>query len=225
MILRFVLQMTLFAAVLGAVLFGAAGTWRWWGGWAFLAELVVLSTAISLWLAKHDPGLLAERMGGINQRGQQRWDMIFMLVMMAVFLAWLALMGFDARRFAWSHVPMAVRVAGAVAFAAGMAIVWWTFSANSFAAPVVKVQAERGQTVIDTGPYAFVRHPMYAGALLFFLGAPLICGSWWGLLILPVAALGIGWRAVGEEKMLREALRGYDAYAAKVRYRFAPGVW
>jgi len=101
----------------------------------------------------------------------------------------------------------------------------WVFRTNSFAAPVIKIQAERKQTVIDTGPYAVVRHPMYAFALPQFIGGSLMLGSWWGLAVVPVAVVGIGWRALGEEKMLRSELDGYDDYARRVRWRFAPGIW
>jgi protein-S-isoprenylcysteine O-methyltransferase Ste14 len=99
------------------------------------------------------------------------------------------------------------------------------FATNSFAAPVIKLQAERGQTVISTGPYAIVRHPMYAFGLLQFAAAPLMLGSWWGLLLVPPAIAALAWRTLGEEKMLRSELDGYEAYARKVRWRYLPGIW
>jgi protein-S-isoprenylcysteine O-methyltransferase Ste14 len=101
----------------------------------------------------------------------------------------------------------------------------WTFAANSFAAPQIRLQAERGQRVIDTGPYAFVRHPMYAGGAVYLLGMALLLGSWWGLLGAALLIVTFGLRAVGEEKMLRAGLAGYEDYARRVPYRFLPGVW
>jgi len=100
---------------------------------------------------------------------------------------------------------------------------WRTFRENSFAAPVVKLQ--EGQKTIDTGPYAIVRHPMYASALALFIGAPLLLGSYLGLVGSVVLILAIAWRAVNEERVLRASLKGYDDYMKRVRYRFAPGVW
>ena len=103
--------------------------------------------------------------------------------------------------------------------------VGWVFAANSFAASVIRMQPERGQTVISTGPYAVVRHPMYAFGLLQFVGCPLTVGSLWGLAIVPAAIAALAWRTLGEEKMLRTELDGYEAYARKVRWRYLPGVW
>ena len=110
---------------------------------------------------------------------------------------------------------------GAVLIALCMIMVWQTFRFNTFAAPQVRIQKDREQRVITDGPYRIVRHPMYAGALLMFVGTPLLLGSWWGLLFVPVGVVGIGIRAVGEERMLRRELRGYDDYARQVRFRMS----
>jgi protein-S-isoprenylcysteine O-methyltransferase Ste14 len=99
------------------------------------------------------------------------------------------------------------------------------FRYNSFAAPQVRIQSDRGQHVVTEGPYRVVRHPMYAAAVFYFVGAPLLLGSWWGLLAVPFYVAGIGGRAVGEERMLRQALPGYDDYARRVRFRLIPGLW
>ena len=101
----------------------------------------------------------------------------------------------------------------------------WVFRANSFAAPVVKVQAARHHRVVSSGPYAFVRHPMYSGIILFFAGVPLLLGSWWGLAITPVFRLLFAFRARIEERALVEGLSGYADYAGRVRYRLIPGLW
>lgn len=107
----------------------------------------------------------------------------------------------------------------------GYAVVWWTFAANTFAAPQIRVQTERAQRVISGGPYRFVRHPMYAGATLYMLGAALLLGSWWGVFGAGVLVFGFGVRAVNKEAMLRRELVGYGDYAQRVRARFLPGVW
>ena len=106
-----------------------------------------------------------------------------------------------------------------------MWVAWLTFRVNSFAAPAVQVQSDRAQEVIQTGPYALVRHPMYAGALLWMLGAPLLLGSRWGFIGSALMILLVAGRAVGEEKVLAAELAGYDAYRRKVRFRLLPGVW
>lgn len=211
--------------VLGAILFGAAGAWDWPSGWAYLAVFLVVGLAVSLWLAAVDPALLAERLKPPVQRGQKPWDRVFLVGVMVVYVGWHVLMALDARRFGWSHVPLAVQVLGAALIVVSYLGIAWVFRTNSFAAPVIKIQAERGQHVITTGPYAAVRHPMYAFAALQFVGDPLLLGSWWGLAVVPPLYAAVAWRALGEERMLREGLAGYDDYARRVRWRLAPGVW
>jgi protein-S-isoprenylcysteine O-methyltransferase Ste14 len=138
---------------------------------------------------------------------------------------WLILMGLDAGRYRWSQVPFALQGAGFVLLCLGSYLVWLTLKANSYAAPVVKIQKERGHFVVTTGPYAYVRHPMYAGALLFIAGAPLLLGSWRGLAAGAGLVLVIGTRAVLEERTLKAEFDGYADYAHRVRYRLVPHLW
>jgi protein-S-isoprenylcysteine O-methyltransferase Ste14 len=178
----------------------------------------------ALWLARHDPGLLNERLGSFVQRDQKGWDKIFMVTVLVLWFAWFALMGLDVR-YHWSDVPLYAQVVGFLLLVLGCTLVGLTFKANSFAAPVVKIQKERAHRVISSGPYAYVRHPMYAGALLINIGAPLLLGSWWGLVFVPLF-VGLFVLRIGiEERTLRTALQGYDAYAARVRYRVIPLIW
>ena len=225
MVMRLLVQMVASSVVMAGVLFGAAGTLHWAGAWWFLLEWAVLGTWIGLWLAQHDPELLAERLKPIVQQQQSRWDRVFMACTGAVWVGWMILIGLDAGRFHWSAVPGWLSVIGALGIFLCLYGCRYVFRANSFAAPVVKIQSDRGHTVSDTGPYAYVRHPMYAVALLFLAGTPLLLGSWWGLLCVPLLIAGIGYRAVREERMLAEQLEGYADYAARVRYRFVPYIW
>ncbi len=163
-------------------------------------------------------GKIARRRGGARDR-------IFTAVGALVFVSWLVLSALDARRFQWSLVPLWAQVLGAALIALSMIVVWQTFRFNTFAAPQERVQIHREQRVITDGPYRIVRHPMYAGALLMFVGTPLLLGSWWGLLFVPLGVVGIGIRAVGEERLLRRELLGYDHYARRVRFRMVPGLW
>jgi protein-S-isoprenylcysteine O-methyltransferase Ste14 len=208
------------------LLFGGAGTLRWPSAWAFLAVMGASSLVVSLWLAWADPDLLAERMKSPIQKDQKAWDKVFFALMGAAFLAWVLLQGLDARRFGWSPaMPVGVQVLGAVMTVASFVGIAWVYRTNSFAAPVIKLQAERKQTVISTGPYAFVRHPMYGFGFFTFIGMPLMTGSWWGLAALPLMGAGLHLRTLGEERMLRTELVGYEDYARRVRWRYAPGIW
>ncbi|MBU6298907.1 MAG: isoprenylcysteine carboxylmethyltransferase family protein [Alphaproteobacteria bacterium] len=212
-------------AFIGVLLFWSAGTLDWPGAWIFLAEMIAGTVVTVAWLAQHDPGLLSERLSGPYQKGQVLWDKVFMSVLIVVWYGWLALMGLDAKRWGTSHMPSWLNDAGAVLIPIGFLAVLWTFRENSFAAPVIKIQEERGQKVIDTGPYRIVRHPMYASALVYMLGMPLLLGSWMGLAALPVIVAFLIIRIFIEESTLRKGLPGYDDYAARVRYRLLPGVW
>jgi protein-S-isoprenylcysteine O-methyltransferase Ste14 len=145
------------------------------------------------------------------------------MLFIAGFCGWLAFMGWDAARTGFTAVPPWLQALGALAILINMLGTWWTFRENAFAAPVVKIQA--GQRVIGTGPYAIVRHPMYASALFLFIGVPLLLGSWWGLAVSAIFVLAIAWRAMREERVLRAELSGYAHYAARVRHRFIPFIW
>jgi protein-S-isoprenylcysteine O-methyltransferase Ste14 len=222
---RMIVHTALWLLAMQALLLLAGGDWRWPQAWVFLAESAVSTFAVSFWLLRHDPALLASRMSFRVRPDQKPWDRIFLLSAIPVFVGWMVLIAFDARRFGWSQVPLWAQVMGAVLIALCMILAWQTFRFNSFAAPQVRVQADRAHRVISDGPYRFVRHPMYAGAALYFLGMPLLLGSWWGLVLAPFLAGGLGGRAVGEERMLRRELPGYDDYASRVRFRLVPGLW
>jgi protein-S-isoprenylcysteine O-methyltransferase Ste14 len=221
---RISLRVVLFVAIFAVLLFLPAGTLAWPGAWVFLAILAVVSIGGMTRLARHDPELLKERMRPPFQRGQPPWDRALMILFVPLWLGWYALMGFD-KRFGWSSVPPWLQVLGAILLGLGIYVSWRTLMANSYAAPVVRVQKERGHKVASTGPYAYVRHPMYASVILFAAGVPLLLGSWWALLVAPLLVLALAVRAVFEERMLKAELAGYADYAERVRYRFVPLVW
>ncbi len=223
--LNLCLQTALTLAVMGAILFAAASNSSWQQAWWFLAIFAAGSAGFGIWLGRHDPGLLAARLGSPIQRGQPLWDKLFLIVIIPVWCGWLGLMGLDAQRWQSSHMPPWLNVLGGALVIGGFAAVLRVFAENSFAAPVVRVQAERAQRVIDTGPYAIVRHPMYAAAMLYMVGMPLLLGSWYGLAALPLILLVLAPRAVMEERMLRRDLPGYAGYMSRVRYRLIPHIW
>lgn len=212
-------------ALLAIVLFVPAGTLVWPQAWAFMAVFCGCSWAIGIWLNKTDPGLLAERMKSPFSAAQRPRDRMVMGAIALAFWSWLALMALDSRRFEWSHVPLWAEVVGGVLVLA--AFCGWTavLRVNSYAAVTVRLQADRGQHVVTTGPYSVVRHPMYAFALFFFIGTPLLLGSLWGLagaiLFVPLLVA----RILGEEALLAEGLAVYREYADRVRFRLIPGIW
>jgi len=194
------------------------------GSLALLVISAVLGPACGLWLAKSDPALLAERLRLTARSEQPAADKRFMLVFVVTAGVWFVAMGLD-RRFHASAVPPALQALGLALYLTSTAFIMWVFRENSFAAPVVKVQAERGHRVIDTGPYAWVRHPMYSGVSLFFVGAPLLIGSWWGVAMAPLFLLLFAIRVRIEERTLMAGLSGYADYVSRVRYRLVPGIW
>jgi protein-S-isoprenylcysteine O-methyltransferase Ste14 len=225
MVTKLVVHTFLWLGGMGVVLFLSAGTLDWPAAWMFLAEMLALSLLTGVWLARHDPALVNERLRPPIQKDQPRADKIVLSLILLFIAALFVFVPLDAVRFRWSSVPLWVQALGALSILLSVVIGYWTMRENSFAAPVVKIQKDRGQTVISTGPYGYVRHPMYVSALLFLVGVPLLLGSWWGLAFAPVFAALLVVRISIEEKALRQGLEGYDAYAGQVPYRLVPLVW
>ncbi|MGN8117348.1 methyltransferase family protein [Labrys sp. 22185] len=223
MIVKLVLQNLVFVGIMGLVLFLSAGTLAWTAAWFYLVVSLAVGLAAGLWLAWTDPGLLAERMR-LKAPEQPSADKWFMLVFLVVAVVWFVVIGLE-RRLRAPTMPLPLEAVGLVLYLASTLFVMWVFRENSFAAPVVKVQAERHHHVVSTGPYAFVRHPMYAGVMLYFIGTPLLIGSWWGLAMMPVFFLAFALRSRIEERTLMTGLPGYADYARSVRYRMLPGIW
>ena len=225
MIRRIVVQAIVGLAIMAALLFVPAGTLAWPAASVYLVEISVTSLAMAYWMLRNNPALLAERMAPLIQRQQKTWDKILIVSLLVLWAAWFVIMGLDAMRYRWSDMPLWTQALGALAIVISMYIIFLTMRANTFAAPVVKIQTERGHRVVSDGPYAIVRHPMYGGALLLIVGTPLLLGSWWGLAATPVIVLLLAARAVLEERTLARELEGYRDYASRVRYRLVPGVW
>lgn len=207
------------------VLFIPAGTLAWAAGWTFLILFFGFVVATSIWLLRHSPGLLAERMTGAENPDRKSWDRVFHLLAGIVFFAWLALMALDAARFHWSQMPPWLQGAGAILLLFSFALFFLTFRENAYLSPAVRVQSDRGQVVVSTGPYRHVRHPMYAAFILYALGTTLLLGSWYGFLPALVLIVMVAWRATREERTLREELPGYVEYMATVKYRLIPYLW
>jgi protein-S-isoprenylcysteine O-methyltransferase Ste14 len=220
-----VAQIVGMALVFALALFLAAGTVAWPAGWVFLGLFFGFTVLLSAWLARANPGLLTERMTGIGKADQKPWDRLWFGVTATLFLGWLVVMPLDAVRFGWSSVPGWVQALGAVLLLVSFWLLFLVFRENSYLSPAVRVQTDRGQRVVDTGPYGVVRHPMYAAAAVLLVGSTLLLGSWYGLVGALLIVVGVAVRAVNEERVLRAELPGYEAYAARVRYRLVPCVW
>jgi protein-S-isoprenylcysteine O-methyltransferase Ste14 len=225
MLIKWLVETVLWLAVIAVLLFVSAGTVNWIGAWIFLIETGLVGVVLGLWLAKHDPALFKERLRLPIQKEQSNEDKIVTALIVLLYLGWFAFMALDAVRFKWSAVPSWLQVPGALGVLIACYIGYLTLRENSFAAPVVKIQEERGQRVITTGPYRYVRHPMYAGMIFYLFCAPLLFGSWWGLLGGCVLLGLFVIRIMIEERTLREKLQGYNEYAKRVRYRLVPLVW
>jgi protein-S-isoprenylcysteine O-methyltransferase Ste14 len=205
--------------VLLLVLFLPAGTWNYWEAWAYLFILLVPMLFVMVYLLKRQPDLLERRLRMREKEAQQKGLVLLSLV---YFLFVYILPGLD-HRFGWSHVPVGVIIAAQVLVLLGYGIVFLVFRENRYAARVVEVDEQ--QAVISSGPYAFVRHPMYTGVTIMYIFSPLALGSYWAvlpaLLIIPLLAA----RLRNEESVLLRDLPGYAAYLQQTKYRLIPGVW
>ena len=210
------------AVLMGVVLFGAAWTLRYWLAWVYLVLFFGASTAITLDLMRHDPALLERRVKGGPMAEQRPLQQFLMLGASLGFIALLVVPALDFR-FQWSVVPLRGVVLGDALVVLGFGFIWRVYRENTYTSATIEVA--HGQRVITTGPYAIVRHPMYASALLYLAGTPLALGSYWGF----VAVVGLLplliWRLLDEERLLARELPGYTDYQRKVRFRLVPGVW
>jgi protein-S-isoprenylcysteine O-methyltransferase Ste14 len=210
------------AVVLAALIFLPAGTLSFWRGWLFMAALLASSVAIAVYLAIHDPALLASRMRVGPTAETEKSQKLIMLIAMIGFIALVLVPALD-HRFGWSRVPWYVSVAGDVLIALAFLVFFFVLRTNRYAASTIQVAD--GQEVIATGPYARVRHPMYAGAIVMLIGVPLALGSWWGLGVLLLIVPVLIWRLIDEEEFLKKNLPGYAAYMQNVPYRLVPRAW
>lgn len=222
---RLVTQTILWLAVTGAILFAAAGTIRWPQAWIYLGIWLAGGLTSGLSLAKTNPEIIKERMRPPLQQQQKGWDRPLLFAIFGGFVLLYVVAGLDAKRFASSDMPVWLEAAGGIATLFGIYLFHIVMRENTYASAVVKVDAERGHKVISTGPYAWVRHPMYSSAIFYCIGTALLLGSWCafatGLALIAVIAL----RATWEEQTLMAELSGYADYARRVKYRLVPGVW
>jgi protein-S-isoprenylcysteine O-methyltransferase Ste14 len=205
------------------LLFFSAGRLSWPAGWIFFSLFFGFVLFLSLYLLRTNASLLNERLA-LLRRGQPVWDQIWVLCFYLLSLAWLSLMPLDAVRWQWSQIPLWAASVGLVLLLCALAGIFVTIRENRYLSPLVRLQFERGHTLVSTGPYAHLRHPLYTSAFLFYAGVPLLLGSWLGFACTPIFIGLLIMRAVLEERMLRHTLPGYDTYMKQVTRRFVPRI-
>ncbi len=204
-------------------LFLPAGTWAWPRGWLFFSVVVAASIVFGLYLRRANPDVIAARVN--RHEGTKGWDRWLLGLLIPAMASILPVAALDDGRYHWHPVPWWACGIGYALVIAGLAGFTWAESVNKFFEPTVRIQADRGHTVVDTGPYAIVRHPGYVAASLLVLGMPLALGSYWALIPALLTCLLLVLWTVWEDRTLREELPGYEEYARRVRFRLVPGVW
>jgi protein-S-isoprenylcysteine O-methyltransferase Ste14 len=211
------IQAALFVLLNAVALFAAAGTVEILGFWLYVAIFAAVFVASFAFL-----GLLRERM----RPGGKRPPLALQLFALVLVLHWIVA-GLDRGRFHWSDdVPAWLQAAGLIALASGYGLAFWAMLVNRFFSSVVRIQSDRGQHVVTTGPYAFIRHPGYLAGFVIILASGVALGSWVAAAVLIIPSVpGLLYRAVTEDRVLQAELPGYRDYVARVRWRVLPGVW
>jgi protein-S-isoprenylcysteine O-methyltransferase Ste14 len=205
------------------VLLIPARTWRWAAAWVYIGLYLAFAIPVGLWLLRTNPALLAERLDWAK-RAPKAWDRALMAGLIPMFVCLYVLSGLDFR-FGWSEIPLAARAVSFVLIGAFYALMYLVLRENAFLSRVVEVHPEAGHRVVSTGPYGVVRHPMYAGYIVWVLAGPLALGSLPALVPAGLIVAGVVTRTVLEDRSLRAELQGYAEYAARIRFRLLPGVF
>lgn len=200
-----------------------AGRLDWIAGWLYIGIVALNYLANVIYLKRVNPDLIDARMR--MTKGTKRWDIVWGVFFGPIMISIYIVAGLDAVRFEWSTMSPLFWPIGLVLFVLGTALFSWSMGVNPFFEKTVRIQSERGHRVIDTGPYAFVRHPGYVGFTGWFLSAPFLLGSWWAVVPAVLSVVGLAVRTALEDRTLHEELEGYTAYASRVRYRLIPCVW
>ena len=223
LIVRYAIRETMGLLVMGLALFWSAGRLDWWPAWAALAVMLAWIIATAIVISRTNPELIAERLG--PRKGAKSWDIAIMSLLGLTQLIRYIVAGLD-QRFGWTGgFPFAIQIAALTVCVFGYALVVWATASNAFFSQIVRIIVERGHTVATGGPYRYVRHPAYAGAILYELAVPFLLASWWAFIASGLNVILLILRTALEDKTLQAELNGYVDYARQVRYRLVPGIW
>ncbi len=203
-------------------LFVPAGTLRWWNAWAYLGLFVFAILTAGVYVIRRNPAVINER--GRPSEKTKPFDKRFAALTLPLGLSAFVIAGLD-QRFGWSAVPLWLQIVGFIGLLPGVFMPYWVMLVNAYAATTVRVETERGQHVIISGPYQYVRHPLYGVQIFSYLFSPLAFNSWWIAMPLTVVGILFIWRTVNEDRALHDELPGYRDYAQQTRYRLFPGIW
>ncbi len=217
---------SLFLLLFPAFILILSGDFLWIEGWIFSVWFIFLCYTTIFYLYRRDPALLEERFRQPGSSNEEDWDRYVVYGIAIIFTIWIIIMPLDAKRFGWSPTfPIWLELIGIAMLVGSFFLFFRSYTDNTYLSPLVRIQDDRGQEVISTGVYGFVRHPMYLGATLMLIGTPLLLGSLYGLLLGFAGMILLMIRILGEEEMLTRRLDGYRDYKQKVRYRLIPFVW
>jgi protein-S-isoprenylcysteine O-methyltransferase Ste14 len=221
---RYAIREVLSLIGMGVALFWSAGRIDWWQAWAALAVMTVWSAATAFIVLRYNPDLLAERLA--PRKGEKRWDTAIVALLGLITLVRYILAGLD-QRYGWTGgLPLAAQLVALAVCALGNDVLFvWATAANPFFSRIVRIQSERGHAVVTDGPYHYVRHPAYTGAILYELAVPILLASWPALMVSGLSTLLLIIRTALEDRTLQAELTGYADYARQVRYRLVPGIW
>jgi protein-S-isoprenylcysteine O-methyltransferase Ste14 len=211
-----------FVLIFAILIFVPAGTLDWPAGWVFLGVYVACSLSLGAWMLKNNPAYLEKRLE-VEKSSGKTWDKILTLVMGVFFISIFIIAGLDVFHAHWSRVPSGAEAFGFAGVLLSLALVFLVMKENPYATRIVDVT--KGQKVISSGPYSIVRHPMYVGAIVFYLSIPIALGSSYALFPAFCGAALFVFRTYMEDRTLQKELKGYREYTEKVRYRLIPGIW
>jgi len=210
--------------ILIAILFGIVGRWNWWMGWALSGIYIFWTVMSAVLILPVNPEMLSER--ARPHAGTKKWDMVILTLFGFLVIAEYVVASLDVR-MGWSpQLPLALQIMGFILAAFGYDfLLVWSMTSNAFFVATVRIQTEREQKVVTSGPYRYVRHPGYLGTLLLHWGVPLMLNSLWAIVSAVMVTVVLIVRTILEDKTLQAELSGYQEYAERVCYRLLPGVW
>ena len=223
LIARYAIRETMGIVVMGVALFWSAGQMDWWPAWASIAVMLAWITVTAIVIFRFNPDLLTERLG--PRKGAKPWDTVIMSLLGLTQLGRYIVAGLDQRYGGTGGFPLAAQIAALIICVLGYALVVWATASNTFFSQIVRIQSERGHVVATGGPYHYMRHPAYLGAILYELAVPVLLASWWALIASGVSAILLILRTALEDRTLQAELPGYVDYSRQVRHRLLPGIW